>query len=83
MGDWLTHFCTRRVGVGVEVGHSRMRAHLVEFLSEPMRLEAVAEAALQHAVAGNFAQVSAAQPPHGACNCILLDERLAGSVGKG
>ena len=78
------HFCAERVGGSGLRSRvcSRLWTHLVEFLSKPMRLEAIAETTLQHAVAGNFAQVRATKPPHCACNCVLLDERLTGSGGK-
>ena len=57
---------------------------LVELVSEPMSFETVTETTLQHTVARNFTQISAAQAPQCAGNSILLDKRLmrSGRLGE-
>ncbi len=55
----------------------------MKLLSQPMSFVAVAEAALQHTVASNFTQISAAQAPQCAGNSVLLDERLMCSARRG
>jgi hypothetical protein len=44
-----------------------------------MSLKTVTETTLKHTVARDFTQISAAQAPQGACNCVFFDQRLAGS----
>jgi hypothetical protein len=43
-------------------------------------LKTIAKATLQHAVACDFTQIRAAQAPQGACNRVLLNQRLPSSA---
>ena len=83
--DCSEHFCEikKQIRFLVQNGTSAGKHHLVELLSQPMSFIAVAEAALQHTVASNFTQISAAQAPQCTGNSVLLDERLVRSGRQG
>jgi hypothetical protein len=59
--------------------HTRDAGEMV-VRSEPMLLDAVLEAALQHAISRDFAQVDARVLPHLLRHTVLLQQRLLGHV---